>query len=193
MRARRRRPWPAASAKRGGHSCSRATSHAARGEQRRELGGEVAVDLHVGRRFARSIRSRRERQVKQRRVGREVAPVEEVPGDGRELHARSIRGLKRDFLTGEELGAFELGKLLDRAAELKAGRRERRRRRRRWPGAASPSSSRSPRPGRGSPSRSASPSSARRRSSCAATRCSSRAASRSATRRGCSRATSTRS
>ncbi len=30
-----------------------------------------------------------------------------------------------DFLTGEELGAFELGKLLDRAAELKAGRGER--------------------------------------------------------------------
>jgi ornithine carbamoyltransferase len=29
---------------------------------------------------------------------------------------------KRDFLSGEELGAFELGKLLDRAAELKAGR-----------------------------------------------------------------------
>jgi ornithine carbamoyltransferase len=33
--------------------------------------------------------------------------------------------LKRDFLTGEELGAFELGKLLDRAAELKAGRARR--------------------------------------------------------------------
>jgi ornithine carbamoyltransferase len=32
--------------------------------------------------------------------------------------------LKQDFLTGEELGAFELGKLLDRAAELKAGRRD---------------------------------------------------------------------
>jgi ornithine carbamoyltransferase len=32
--------------------------------------------------------------------------------------------LKRDFLTGEELGAFELGELLDRALELKAGRRE---------------------------------------------------------------------
>jgi ornithine carbamoyltransferase len=32
--------------------------------------------------------------------------------------------LKQDFLTGEELGAFELGKLLDRALELKAGRRE---------------------------------------------------------------------
>ena len=30
---------------------------------------------------------------------------------------------KRDFLTGEELGAFELGKLLDLALELKAGRR----------------------------------------------------------------------
>ncbi|HEY2334345.1 MAG TPA: ornithine carbamoyltransferase [Solirubrobacterales bacterium] len=41
------------------------------------------------------------------------------------MHARSIRGLKRDFLTGEELGAFELGKLLDRAAALKAGRKDR--------------------------------------------------------------------
>jgi len=30
--------------------------------------------------------------------------------------------LTRNFLTGEELGAFELGQLLDRAAELKAGR-----------------------------------------------------------------------
>jgi ornithine carbamoyltransferase len=30
--------------------------------------------------------------------------------------------LTRNFLTGEELGAFELSKLLDRAAELKAGR-----------------------------------------------------------------------
>ncbi|HEX6780893.1 MAG TPA: ornithine carbamoyltransferase [Solirubrobacterales bacterium] len=29
-----------------------------------------------------------------------------------------------NFITGEELGAFELGKLLDRAAELKAGRRD---------------------------------------------------------------------
>ena len=32
--------------------------------------------------------------------------------------------MKRDFLTGEELGAFELGELLDRALELKAGRRD---------------------------------------------------------------------
>lgn len=31
---------------------------------------------------------------------------------------------KRDFLTGEELGAFELARLLDRAAEMKAARRE---------------------------------------------------------------------
>ena len=43
-----------------------------------------------------SIRSSRERQVQQLRVGREVAPVEEVPGDRGELHARrSIRCLKR--------------------------------------------------------------------------------------------------
>jgi ornithine carbamoyltransferase len=32
---------------------------------------------------------------------------------------------KTDFLTGEELGAFELDRLLDRALELKAGRRQR--------------------------------------------------------------------
>jgi ornithine carbamoyltransferase len=51
--------------------------------------------------------------------------VEEVPADGGEFHRLSIRCLKRDFLTGEELGAFELGKLLDRAAALKAGRGER--------------------------------------------------------------------
>ncbi len=31
--------------------------------------------------------------------------------------------MKRDFLTGEELGAFELSQLLDLAADLKAGRR----------------------------------------------------------------------
>jgi ornithine carbamoyltransferase len=31
----------------------------------------------------------------------------------------------KDFLTGEELRAFELGRLLERAAELKAGRRDR--------------------------------------------------------------------
>jgi ornithine carbamoyltransferase len=34
--------------------------------------------------------------------------------------------VKRDFLTGEELGAFELERLLDRAADLKAGHDRRR-------------------------------------------------------------------
>jgi ornithine carbamoyltransferase len=34
--------------------------------------------------------------------------------------------VKRDFLTGEELGAFELERLLDRAADLKAGHDHRR-------------------------------------------------------------------
>ncbi len=34
--------------------------------------------------------------------------------------------MKRDFLTGEEFGAFELGRLLDRAADLKAGHDSRR-------------------------------------------------------------------
>ena len=33
--------------------------------------------------------------------------------------------MEKDFLTGEEIGAFELGKLLDRALELKAGRGDR--------------------------------------------------------------------
>jgi ornithine carbamoyltransferase len=41
-------------------------------------------------------------------------------------HPRSIRRLKRDFLTGEEFGAFELGRLLDRAADLKAAHDPRR-------------------------------------------------------------------
>jgi ornithine carbamoyltransferase len=36
----------------------------------------------------------------------------------------TTRAAKRDFLTAEELGAFELSQLLDRALELKAGRRE---------------------------------------------------------------------
>ena len=46
--------------------------------------------------------------------------MEEVPGDRGKGHRPSISGLKRDFLTGEELGAFELEKLLDRALELNA-------------------------------------------------------------------------
>jgi ornithine carbamoyltransferase len=50
--------------------------------------------------------------------------VEEVPGHRGELHALSINRLSQHFLTGEELGASELGKLLDRALELKQGRRD---------------------------------------------------------------------
>jgi ornithine carbamoyltransferase len=50
--------------------------------------------------------------------------VEEVPAQGADLHGLSIRRLKRSFLTGEELGAFELRSLLDRALELKEGRTE---------------------------------------------------------------------
>ncbi len=50
--------------------------------------------------------------------------MEEVPADRRELHPPSIFALKRDYLTGEELGAFELSQLLDLAAGLKAVRAE---------------------------------------------------------------------
>jgi ornithine carbamoyltransferase len=51
--------------------------------------------------------------------------MEEVPGQRAELHAPSINCLIRHFLTGEELGAHELRSLLDRAQELKQGRRDR--------------------------------------------------------------------
>ena len=62
------------------------------GEQRRELGREVAVDLDVG--LVALVEPQQPRApAAQLRVGREVAPVEEVPGDRCELHGRSIRGL----------------------------------------------------------------------------------------------------
>jgi ornithine carbamoyltransferase len=93
-------------------------------EQRGELGDQLAVDLHV--RLVSLLNSQQSRAPgEEGRIRWEVAAVEEVPADGGEFHRRSIRCLKRDFLTGEELGAFELGKLLDRAAALKAGRAER--------------------------------------------------------------------
>ena len=89
-----------------------------------KLACKVAVDLHV--RLVSLLDPQQARTPgEEGGVGREVATVEEVPADGREFHRRSIRCLKRDFLTGEELGAFELGRLLDRAAALKAGRVER--------------------------------------------------------------------
>jgi len=51
--------------------------------------------------------------------------MEEVPADRVDCHRLSISVLKQiDFLTGEELAAFDLGKLLDLALELKAGRRD---------------------------------------------------------------------
>jgi ornithine carbamoyltransferase len=58
-------------------------------------------------------------------VRRRVPTVEEVPGERADLHVLSIRCLTGRFLTGEELGAFELSSLLERALELKEGRRER--------------------------------------------------------------------
>ena len=51
-------------------------------------------------------------------IGRRVAPVEEVPGEGADYDPR----VTRHFLTGEELTADELERLLDRAMELKAHR-----------------------------------------------------------------------
>jgi ornithine carbamoyltransferase len=94
-------------------------------EEAAELGQEVTIDLNV-RLIALGHTQQPRAPGAQRRVGWEVAPVEEVPGDGGQLHARSIRGLtKRDFLTGGELGPFELSELLDLAARLKAGRGQR--------------------------------------------------------------------
>src|SRR6478672_2562064 len=93
------------------------------GEHRRERHCEVAIDLDVGL-VALGEAQQPRAPGAQLRVGRMVAPVEEIPAQCGQLHARSISSLKRDFLTGEELGAFELSKLLDRAAELKAGRRD---------------------------------------------------------------------
>src|SRR5262249_4285818 len=92
------------------------------GQLRRELVEQAAVDLDVGL-VALADPQQSRAQGEEPRVGGEVAPVEEVPGDRGELHPLSISALKRDFLTGEELGAFELSGLLEEAAELKAGRR----------------------------------------------------------------------
>jgi ornithine carbamoyltransferase len=94
------------------------------GEDLRELRLQILIHLHVGH-VALADAEKARAPGEQLRIGWEIPPVEEVPCDGGELHRRSIRRLTRNFLTGEELGAFELAKLLDRAAELKAGRRER--------------------------------------------------------------------
>ncbi len=93
------------------------------GQKGCELGQQVAVDLRVGRIALRDPQQPRS-PGEERRVGWEIAPMEEVPANRPDLHPLSIFALKSDFLTGEELGAFRLGKLLDRALELKSGRRD---------------------------------------------------------------------
>ena len=89
-----------------------------------EFSEEVAVDLDVGFVALAAAQEPRASRV-QARIGRAVAPVVEVPGEGGESHRLSMRGLPRHFLTGEELGGFELSSLLTRAQELKEGRERR--------------------------------------------------------------------
>jgi ornithine carbamoyltransferase len=72
-----------------------------------------------------SSRSSRERQLRNSGSGGKSRPWKRFQAIAVNFTARSIRGLTRNFLTGEEFGAFELGKLLDRALELKAGRGDR--------------------------------------------------------------------
>ena len=113
---------------RGGASWSSATSQSAAVEHRGELGPQRAVDLHVGGAALGQPQQPRAPGV-QRRVGRVVAPVEQVPGDGT-YDAR----VTRHFLTGEELTGAELtrpARPRRRAEGRPPGAR------RRWPGAAS--------------------------------------------------------
>ena len=162
------------------------------GEHGGELVEELAVDLDVGR-VALGDAEQPRAPGEERGVGREIAPVEEVPGDGGELHPRSIRVLEARFPHRRRAGRVRARRAARRGARAESRPALAPQRAALSTAAASGSSSSGPRRGRGSPSRSASPSSARRRSSCAATNCSSRAASRSATPGASSPATSTRS
>ena len=93
------------------------------GDQGGEFGQELAVDLDVG---VVSLGAAEEPRAEGEEggIGGLVAAVEEVPTEGSDPQgALSIRVLKRDFVTGEEIGAFELRSLLERAGELKEGRR----------------------------------------------------------------------
>ena len=92
------------------------------GEDLAELRQQVAIDLDVGCVFFRDPQEARAPGT-QRRVGGSVAPVKEIPADGLKAHRLSMRRLPRHFLTGQELGAFELRSIIERAAELKQGRR----------------------------------------------------------------------
>ena len=126
-------------AQRGGHSWSSATSQRRRRDHRGELVEQVAVDLEVAWRCARSVPSSSERHVYKGRVGREVAAVEEVPGDRAELHRPSLVRAGAYHLPlpvarstsspARSSRATSSDALLDRALELKARRAERRGRR----------------------------------------------------------------
>ncbi|MBA3865403.1 MAG: ornithine carbamoyltransferase [Solirubrobacterales bacterium] len=111
------------SAKRGGVSCSRATSQAV-------AASRVANSTLRSRltwtwvSLRSSIRSSRERQLRSSGSGGKSRPWKRFQAIAVKFTARSIRRLTRNFITGEEFGAFELGKLLERGAELKAGRGE---------------------------------------------------------------------
>src|SRR5206468_11788581 len=89
----------------------------ARGEPCGELVLQGAVDLGVG--IAALGRAEEARAPgPQRRIGREVAAVREVPGEGPDYDAT----VTSHFLTGNELTADELRSLLDRALDVKADR-----------------------------------------------------------------------
>ncbi len=87
-----------------------------------EFPPEVAVDPDVG--LARDVPPRPVATAKlQLGLRWPISPMEEVPADDVQLHARSIGGFVTDhFLTGSELDSTRLEALLDRAAELKQAR-----------------------------------------------------------------------
>ena len=89
-----------------------------RGDEARELALQRAVELDVrGVPLADAQQPRAPGE--EGGVGRAVAAVEVVPAQRPDYDPR----VTRHFLTGEELTADELARLLDRAAELKADRR----------------------------------------------------------------------
>ena len=89
---------------RGGASWSSATSHSQRSSSRANSGssGRFTCAWGVPLGHPQQARARRE----QRRVGREVAAVEEVPAEDSHYDAR----VTRHFLTGEELTGDELAR-----------------------------------------------------------------------------------
>src|SRR5206468_1070770 len=86
-------------------------------EHLRELLAQRTVHLRVRRvRLGRPEQPRAPRE--ERRVGRRVAAVEQVPAE----HAHYDHRVPRHFLTGEELTSDELHSLIHRAIDLKADR-----------------------------------------------------------------------